>query len=115
MECLDFCIFGVYGVDDDGHVLVENPESRKKGCPACSRVCPEHAILFPMHRVPAIAGAPGAGMAIQKLDLSELFGAPSASQLADDERTAALADARQEAKPKDNLDKLMDALDNAKL
>lgn len=115
MECLDFCLFGVYGVDDDGHVVVESPNNCKRGCPACSRVCPQNAILFPMHRTPAIAGAPGAGMDVQKLDLSELFGAPSAVQLATAERNAALGGAKQDTKPKDSLDKLMDALDNAKL
>jgi Pyruvate/2-oxoacid:ferredoxin oxidoreductase delta subunit len=115
MECLDFCLFGVYGVDDDGHVMVESPHDCKKGCPACSRVCPENAIIFPMHRTPAIAGAPGAAQDLKKLDLSELFGAPAAAQLAAAERDAALAAAEKEAKPKDNLDKLMDALDDAKL
>lgn len=127
MECLDFCLFGVYDVDDDGHVVVESPDNCKKGCPACSRVCPENAIIFPMHRTPSIAGAPGARLDVQKLDLSELFGAPTAVKLAADERNAALAgDGRKavadpqhrddkETKPKDNLDKLMDALDDAKL
>ncbi len=115
MECLDFCLFGVYGVDDDGHVVVESPDNCKKGCPACSRVCPQNAILFPMHRTPAIAGAPGASFDARKLDLSELFGAPAAVQLAAAERNAALAGAEKEAKPRDNLDKLMDALDDAKL
>lgn len=127
MECLDFCLFGVYDADDDGRLVVESPDNCKKGCPACSRVCPENAIIFPMHRTPAIAGAPGARLDVQKLDLSELFGAPAAVQLAADERNAALTgdgrkavtDSRhrdeKETKPKDNLDKLMDALDDAKL
>ncbi len=115
MECLDFCLFGVYDVNDEGHVIVESPDNCKKGCPACSRVCPENAIIFPMHRTPAIAGAPGASQDVKKLDLSELFGAPAAAQLAAAERNAALAVAEKEPKPKDNLDKLMDALDDAKL
>ncbi|MCX6897332.1 MAG: ferredoxin family protein [Verrucomicrobia bacterium] len=115
MECIDFCLFGVYGVDDDAHLVVESPDNCKPGCPACSRVCPENAIFFPMHRAPSIAGAPGAGPDARKLDLSELFGAPAAVQLADDERNAALAGAGKETKPKDDLDKLMDALDDAKL
>jgi len=115
MECIDFCLFGVYGVDDAARIVVENPDNCKPGCPACSRVCPENAILFPMHRTPAIAGAPGAGPDARKLDLSELFGAPAAAQLAADERNMALARTDKEAKPKDDLDKLMDALDDAKL
>src|SRR5262249_42564435 len=47
LECLDFCLFGVYGVDSFERILVENQDHCKKGCPACSRVCPEHAIIFP--------------------------------------------------------------------
>jgi NAD-dependent dihydropyrimidine dehydrogenase PreA subunit len=115
MECIDFCLFGVYGVDDDARLIVESPDNCKPGCPACSRVCPQNAILFPMHRAPSIAGAPGAGPDARKLDLSELFGAPAAAQLAADERNAALARSDKPAKPKDDLDKLMDALDDAKL
>ncbi len=74
MECIDFCLFGVYGVDQAENILVELPDNCRKGCPACSRVCPENAILFPQHKTPAVAGAmrePG-GL---KMDLSALFGA----------------------------------------
>ena len=56
MECLDFCLFGVYGVDSLERLVVENQDSCKKGCPACSRVCPENAIMFPEHKTPGIAG-----------------------------------------------------------
>ena len=69
LECIDFCLFGVYGVDEADKVLVELPDHCRKGCPACSRVCPEQAILFPQHKLPAIAGGmlePG-GL---KMDLS---------------------------------------------
>jgi hypothetical protein len=70
-----------------------------------------------MHRTPAIAGAPGAGPGDLKLDLSQLFGAPAGLELAAKERDAALAAAGQAkaAKPKDDLDRLMDALDDSKL
>ena len=37
-------------------ILVEQPDNCRKGCPACSRVCPENAIIFPQHKTPAIAG-----------------------------------------------------------
>jgi NAD-dependent dihydropyrimidine dehydrogenase PreA subunit len=75
MECIDFCLFGVYGVDSLSRILVEAQDNCKKGCPACSRVCPENAIIFPQHKTPAIAGADGevAGL---KIDLSKLFGSP---------------------------------------
>ena len=55
MECVDFCLFGVYGVDGTENILVEQPDNCRKGCPACSRVCPENAIIFPQHKAPAIA------------------------------------------------------------
>jgi len=74
MECIDFCLFGVYGVDQAENVLVELPDNCRKGCPACSRVCPENAILFPQHKTPAIAGGMWETGGL-KLDLSTLFGA----------------------------------------
>ncbi len=76
MECVDFCLFGVYGVDGAENILVEQPDNCRKGCPACSRVCPENAIIFPQHKAPAIAGASVAGDEGFKIDLSQLFGAP---------------------------------------
>ncbi len=79
MECIDFCLFGVYGLDDHERILVEQQDNCKKGCPACSRVCPANAIIFPEHKTPAIAGAPVAGASDFKIDLSKLFGAPSHS------------------------------------
>jgi len=57
--CLQFCLFGVYELDADGQVLVVRPDNCKPGCPACSRICPEGAIIFPLCDEPAIAGAPG--------------------------------------------------------
>ncbi|MDB5388735.1 MAG: 2-oxoacid:acceptor oxidoreductase, delta subunit, pyruvate/2-ketoisovalerate family, partial [Planctomycetaceae bacterium] len=50
MECIDFCLFGVYGLDGADRILVEQQDNCKKGCPACSRVCPENAIMFPVHK-----------------------------------------------------------------
>lgn len=76
MECIDFCLFGVYGVDRIDTILVEQPDNCRKGCPACSRVCPENAIIFPQHKTPAIAGSNEAA-ASMKIDLSQLFGAPT--------------------------------------
>lgn len=59
-HCLQFCLFGVYEVDVAGKVSVANPDLCKSGCPACSRICPQGAIMFPLYaRDQAIAGAPG--------------------------------------------------------
>jgi hypothetical protein len=131
LECIDFCLFGVYGIDHRERILVENQDNCKRGCPACSRVCPVNAIIFPEHKTPAIAGAPGEGPGGMKIDLSKLFGAPSAIELAAMERDIELVkdgrDAvglsvgiprRQSGKAaaeKDDLDKLMDELDSLNL
>jgi len=127
MECIDFCLFGVYGVDTLDRILVEQQDNCKKGCPACSRVCPENAIIFPEHKTPAIAGAEVERDANFKIDLSKLFGAPSALEIAAQERDVELVrdgreavglsvgvPKRQDAKPagpRDALDDLMDDLD----
>ena len=127
MECLDFCLFGVYGVDTLDRILVENQDNCKKGCPACSRVCPEQAIMFPDYKTPAIAGAAVGAVSGLKIDLTKLFGGGDAMAMAARERDTELVrdgrDAvgmtlgipkRQEGKtgqPKDDLDRLMDDLD----
>lgn len=127
MECIDFCLFGVYGVDHADRILVEEQDNCKKGCPACSRVCPVNAIIFPEHKTPGIAGADGGPVEDFKIDLSKLFGAPSALEMAVLERdTELVADGReavgvsvglpkrqtdQAEKPRDALDDLMDGLD----
>ena len=83
MECIDFCLFGVYGVDRIDTILVEQPDNCRKGCPACSRVCPENAIMFPQHKTPAIAGSSDAAANL-KIDLSQLFGAPATGKSAEE-------------------------------
>ncbi|MBD3672810.1 MAG: ferredoxin family protein [Planctomycetaceae bacterium] len=126
MECIDFCLFGVYGVDTLDRILVEEQDNCKKGCPACSRVCPENAIIFPQHKSAQIAGAPGE-VGNLKIDLSQLFGAPTAIELAAQERdTELVADGREavglsvgipkrqteENAERDELDDMLDDLDN---
>lgn len=131
LECLDFCLFGVYGISAAEAILVEQPDNCRKGCPACSRVCPENAIIFPQHKSPAIAGSANGEAGGLKIDLSKLFGAPDALQVAVLERDVELVAAgkgavgmsvgiprRQEGKgdePKDDLDRLMDQLDELEL
>ncbi len=127
MECIDFCLFGVYGVDQLDRILVENQDNCKKGCPACSRVCPEHAIIFPDYKTPAIAGAAGGAVGALKIDLTKLFGGGDALTIAAEERDRELVRDGREAvgmtvgipkrqvnktqEPKDDLDQLMDSLD----
>ena len=58
-RCLQFCLFGVYTLDGE-NVRVTQPNLCKAGCPACSRICPNGAIVFPLYaKDPTIAGAPG--------------------------------------------------------
>lgn len=57
-QCMEFCLFGVYSKADDGRVAATRPEACKPGCPACARVCPNGAIMFPEYAAePTIAGA----------------------------------------------------------
>ena len=78
MQCLSFCLFGVYGVDADSRIEVLNPQQCKTSCPACARVCPEAAILFPKHGADAINGGMTEGAKAthetMKVDLSSLLG-----------------------------------------
>lgn len=130
MECIDFCLFGVYGVDNVDRILVEQQDNCKKGCPACSRVCPENAIIFPEHKAPEIAGSDVGTVSGLKIDLSKLFGAPSALEQAVLERdTELVADGRtavgmtvgvpkrreNDTRTHDALDDLMDGLDSLDL
>ena len=55
-QCLSFCLFDVYGTDADGKIRVKNPKKCKNDCPACSRVCPEVAIIFPKYSQGPING-----------------------------------------------------------
>jgi len=56
MQCLTFCLFDVYGVDGDQKIQVQIQDNCKTDCPACSRVCPEAAILFPKYKAGPING-----------------------------------------------------------
>lgn len=78
MQCLSFCLFDVYSVDGDGRITVQNQEKCKTSCPACSRVCPEVAILFPKYKKGPINGDVVRDEDItsesMKVDISSLLG-----------------------------------------
>ncbi|MCY2994238.1 MAG: ferredoxin family protein [Planctomycetota bacterium] len=134
MECIDFCLFGVYGVYRADQILVEQPDNCRKGCPACSRVCPASAIVFPQHKTPGIAGV-GGEASDWKLDLSDLFGglqqAEGLRAIAAREREDHLAlsgpavtptsvespetEARHEVRTPDELDQLLDQVEGLDL
>ncbi len=48
-QCADFCLFGVYDKTPE-KVLVVNPKGCKDQCPACARICPAAAIIFPKYK-----------------------------------------------------------------
>jgi len=49
--CADYCLFSVYAVEQDSppnrKIRVKIPHYCKIGCPACSRLCPTGALMFP--------------------------------------------------------------------
>jgi NAD-dependent dihydropyrimidine dehydrogenase PreA subunit len=55
-QCMNFCLFGVYALSDEGRVEVRKPAGCKTNCPACARVCPNQAIIFPKYADPHING-----------------------------------------------------------
>ena len=78
MQCLSFCLFDVYGVDDQKKITVAHPDHCKTNCPACTRVCPEVAILFPKYGRGPINGdvvnATDVEREKMKIDISALLG-----------------------------------------
>ena len=87
MQCLSFCLFDVYGVSEDNKIQVQNNDNCKTNCPACSRVCPEVAIMFPKYQ-----GSPINGDEVNeneakrekiKVDISSLLGGDIYSTLKD--------------------------------
>lgn len=85
LQCLSFCLFDVYGLDEEKRIQVQNNDNCKTNCPACSRVCPEVAIMFPKY-----ASGPINGEAVRsedvaresmKIDISSLLGGDIYSSL----------------------------------
>ena len=85
MQCLSFCLFGVYGVDAGKKIQVQNNDQCKTNCPACSRVCPEAAILFPKYKAGPINGDLVSDSDLNrekmKIDISALLGGDVYSML----------------------------------
>lgn len=74
-QCSRFCLFGVYRFDKK-QLKVVNPLACKNNCPACGRICPESAIIFP--RLPensVLSGADpdGNSSPADLLDSGQLF------------------------------------------
>lgn len=87
MQCLSFCLFDVYGVTKEGKIQVQNESNCKTDCPACSRVCPEVAIMFPKYKAGPINGdeinSEDLRREAMKVDISALLGGDIYSMLRD--------------------------------
>lgn len=87
MQCLSFCLFDVYGVSPEQKIQVQNQSNCKTECPACSRVCPEVAIMFPKYRHGPINGeevkTDDVRREAMKVDISALLGGDIYSMLRD--------------------------------
>lgn len=78
MQCMNFCLFGVYGLSEQKQLQVQTPHNCKTECPACSRVCPEAAIMFPKYKSGPINGDEVSEDDLQKekmkVDITSLLG-----------------------------------------
>jgi Pyruvate/2-oxoacid:ferredoxin oxidoreductase delta subunit len=87
MQCLTFCLFEVYGVDKNDKITVQTQSNCKTDCPACSRVCPEVAILFPKYKKGPINGdvvrQEDVKREAMKIDISALLGGDLYASLRD--------------------------------
>jgi len=92
--CVEFCLFGVHAKLDDGTVAVVEPGECKDKCPACARICPTNAVIFPKFDSAPINGGNSADSA------DEDNTAPKGFQIPAEDLHAALA-ARQTQKRKD--------------
>jgi len=117
MECMDFCLFGVYSVDHAATLRVAAQDQCRLDCPACSRVCPVGAIIFPKYATnQTIAGADGNGDRGEiKLDLSSIFGKPKGRHQAALERDRELIKAGRRPAGADKVEKLAEQFDKLEL
>jgi NAD-dependent dihydropyrimidine dehydrogenase PreA subunit len=69
LECVNFCLFGVYVIGRNQKPVTDQPDACRDGCPACARVCPGAAIMFPTHDDPDISGRTNAQTIRQKIKI----------------------------------------------
>jgi NAD-dependent dihydropyrimidine dehydrogenase PreA subunit len=82
-KCVDFCLFGVYKRDQETKkVEVCAPQNCKTNCPACARMCPATAIIFPKHEDSPINGGEDDSTTPVKIDTEATFDKDLYSKLA---------------------------------
>lgn len=77
-QCADFCLFGVYE-KTWAKVQVVNPQNCKNNCPACARICPQTALIFPKYKHGGAIGGSEEINEVEELnrqtqDISDLLG-----------------------------------------
>lgn len=106
-QCLEFCLFGVYTRTDDGKIRVSCPDKCKPGCPACARLCPYGAILFPHCQTDdMIAGADISLQSVGTIDQARAFAKDHLARYTERPTPSHKADTRFP-----ELDKLIDDLE----
>lgn len=108
-QCHQFCLFGVYEKDDAGKVTVSNPGSCKNNCPACARICPETAIIFPKVGESPIDGAAITDEVAQKANVQV-----NVDEILGDDVYVALNARKQKRKSLLNKKKIEQALEERK-
>jgi NAD-dependent dihydropyrimidine dehydrogenase PreA subunit len=92
-KCVDFCLFGVYKRDPETkRVEVCAPQNCKTNCPACARMCPTTAIIFPKHEDSPINGGDDDSTTPVKIDTQATFDQDLYSKLAARRRKKRSAD-----------------------
>jgi len=69
LQCANFCLFGVFSTE--GGLRVTAPAACKTNCPACARVCPQAAIIFPHYATGPINGQEAPEQAAAQPSLKE--------------------------------------------
>lgn len=110
-QCLSFCLFGVYELSEKGKVIVAKPENCKTNCPACAKVCPKSAIIFPKYSDSPINGGEldkNAGAAKNlKIDYDKILGDDTYSVLLQRRRNAMAVQFNENNSEVDNKPRLL--------
>ena len=80
-QCMNFCLFGVYGLSENGKIEVQKPAGCKTNCPACARVCPFNAIIFPKYTEGPINGDEVSEEPNKKQNIKELVEGDNLEQI----------------------------------